>query len=67
MASIGSPPVARFGKKSDFGVVLDFIQYMVSDEVLRTTFDIPHLVVIGRQNMAKTTLINRLIGRYRLH
>ena len=59
-------PVAKYGKSSDFGKVLDFIQSMISNEYLRQAFDIPHLVVVGRQNMAKTTLINRLIGRYLL-
>ena len=59
-------PVAKYGKSSDFGKVLDFIQSMISNETLRQAFDIPHLVVVGRQNMAKTTLINRLIGRYLL-
>lgn len=57
-------PVSRYGKSSDFGQVLDFIQAMVSNDTLRKEFDIPHLVVVGRQNMAKTTLINRIIGRY---
>ena len=59
-----SSPVSRYGKSSDFGQVLDFIQAMVSNDTLRKEFDIPHLVVVGRQNMAKTTLINRIIGRY---
>ena len=59
-------PAARYGKSSDFGQVLDFIQTIISNKALRKEFDIPHLVVVGRQNMAKTTLINRLIGRYLL-
>ena len=59
-------PAARYGKSSDFGQVLDFIQDIISNNALRNEFDIPHLVVVGRQNMAKTTLINRLIGRYLL-
>ena len=58
-----SSPAAKYGKDSEFGQILDFIQGIVSDEALRHEFDIPHLVVVGRQNMAKTTLINRLIGR----
>lgn len=56
-------PASKYGKDSEFGQILDFIQSIVSDENLRHEFDIPHLVVVGRQNMAKTTLINRLIGR----
>ena len=60
------PPLAKYGQSSDFGNVLDFIQSIISNEILRKSFDIPHLVVVGRQNMAKTTLINRLIGRYLL-
>ena len=60
------PPVAKYGRSSEFGVVLDFIQSMLSDDTLRQAFNIPHLVVVGRQNMAKTTLINRLIGKYLL-
>ena len=60
------PPLAKYGQSSDFGNVLDFIQSMISNDILRKSFDIPHLVVVGRQNMAKTTLINRLIGRYLL-
>ena len=59
-------PVAKYGRSSEFGVVLDFIQAMMSDDTLRQAFNIPHLVMVGRQNMAKTTLINRLIGRYLL-
>ena len=59
-------PVAKYGRSSEFGVVLDFIQTMISDDTLRQAFNIPHLVMVGRQNMAKTTLINRLIGRYLL-
>ena len=55
-------PVAKYGRSSEFGVVLDFIQTMISDDTLRQAFNIPHLVMVGRQNMAKTTLINRLIG-----
>ncbi|KAJ7393249.1 hypothetical protein OS493_006218 [Desmophyllum pertusum] len=39
---------------------------MISNDTLRQAFNIPHLVMVGRQNMAKTTLINRLIGRYLL-
>ena len=60
------PPVAKYGQSSEFGVVLDFIQSMISNVTLRQAFNIPHLVMVGRQNMAKTTLINRLIGRYLL-
>ena len=60
------PPLAKYGQSSDFGNVLDFIQSMISNDILRKSFDIPHLVMVGRQNMAKTTLINRLIGRYLL-
>ena len=59
-------PAAKYGKSSEFGVILDFIQTMISNDTLRHTFNIPHLVMVGRQNMAKTTLINRLIGRYLL-
>ena len=59
-------PVAKYGQSSEFGVVLDFIQRMISNDTLRQAFNIPHLVMVGRQNMAKTTLINRLIGRYLL-
>ena len=59
-------PVAKYGRSSEFGVVLDFIQSMISNDTLRQEFNIPHLVMVGRQNMAKTTLINRLIGRYLL-
>ena len=59
-------PVSEYGRSSEFGSVLDFIQSMISNDILRTSFDIPHLVMVGRQNMAKTTLINRLIGRYLL-
>ena len=59
-------PVFKYGRSSDFGAVLDFIQSMLSNDTLRQTFNIPHLVMVGRQNMAKTTLINRLIGRYLL-
>ena len=55
-------PVAKYGQSSEFGVVLDFIQRMISNDTLRQAFNIPHLVMVGRQNMAKTTLINRLIG-----
>ena len=66
MSSIVETPVAKYGRSSDFGVVLDFIQSMLSNDTLRQTFNIPHLVMVGRQNMAKTTLINRLIGRYLL-
>ena len=56
-------PVSKFGADSDFAKVLDFIQQLISNEFLRPEFDVPHLVVVGRQNVAKTTLINRLIGR----
>ena len=66
MSGIVEAPVAKYGRSSDFGVVLDFIQSMLSNDTLRETFNIPHLVMVGRQNMAKTTLINRLIGRYLL-
>ena len=66
MSGIVETPVAKYGRSSDFGVVLDFIQSMLSNDTLRQTFNIPHLVMVGRQNMAKTTLINRLIGRYLL-
>ncbi|PFX11630.1 hypothetical protein AWC38_SpisGene24558 [Stylophora pistillata] len=57
------PNVAKLSK---FGVVLDFIQSMIGNDTLRKAFNFPHLVLVGRQNMAKTTLINRLIGRYLL-
>ena len=66
MSGIVEAPVAKYGQSSDFGGVLDFIQSMLSNDTLRQTFNIPHLVMVGRQNMAKTTLINRLIGRYLL-
>ena len=66
MSGTVETPVAKYGRSSDFGVVLDFIQSMLSNDTLRQTFNIPHLVMVGRQNMAKTTLINRLIGRYLL-
>ena len=56
----------EYGRSSEFGAVLDFIQTMISNDTLRQAFNIPHLVMVGRQNMAKTTLINRLIGRYLL-
>ena len=59
-------PVSKYGRSSEFGDVLDFIQTMISNDTLRQAFNIPHLVMVGRQNMAKTTLINRLIGRYLL-
>ena len=59
-------PVSKYGRSSEFGAVLDFIQTMISNDTLRQAFNIPHLVMVGRQNMAKTTLINRLIGRYLL-
>ncbi|XP_015766390.1 PREDICTED: interferon-induced GTP-binding protein Mx1-like isoform X1 [Acropora digitifera] len=59
-------PVSKYGHSSEFGAVLDFIQTMISNDTLRQAFNIPHLVMVGRQNMAKTTLINRLIGRYLL-
>ena len=58
--------MSKYGRSSEFGSVLDFIQSMISNDTLRKSFDIPHLVMVGRQNMAKTTLINRLIGRYLL-
>ena len=66
MSGEAEPPLAKYGQSSDFGSVLDFIQSMISNDILRKSFDIPHLVMVGRQNMAKTTLINRLIGRYLL-
>ncbi|KAL9971045.1 hypothetical protein ACROYT_G023528 [Oculina patagonica] len=66
MSGVVETPVAKYGQSSEFGVVLDFIQKMISNDTLRQTFNIPHLVMVGRQNMAKTTLINRLIGRYLL-
>ena len=48
-------PVAKYGRSGEFGVVLDFIQTMISDDTLRQAFNIPHLVMAGRQNMAKST------------
>ena len=66
MSSEIESPVSKYGRSSEFGGVLDFIQSMISNDTLRKSFDIPHLVMVGRQNMAKTTLINRLIGRYLL-
>ena len=66
MSGVVKTPVAKYGRSSEFGVVLDFIQTMISNDTLRQAFNIPHLVMVGRQNMAKTTLINRLIGRYLL-
>ena len=66
MAGQIESPVSKYGRSSEFGAVLDFIQTMISNETLRQAFNIPHLVMVGRQNMAKTTLINRLIGRYLL-
>ena len=66
MSGTVESPVSKYGRSSEFGVVLDFIQRMISNDTLRQNFDIPHLVMVGRQNMAKTTLINRLIGRYLL-
>ncbi|XP_067050204.1 uncharacterized protein [Acropora muricata] len=66
MSGATEPPVLKYGRSSEFGVVLDFIQTMISNDTLRQDFNIPHLVMVGRQNMAKTTLINRLIGRYLL-
>ena len=66
MSGVVETPVAKYGRSSEFGVVLDFIQTMISNDTLRQAFNIPHLVMVGRQNMAKTTLINRLIGRYLL-
>ncbi|XP_068700233.1 uncharacterized protein [Montipora foliosa] len=66
MAGQIESPVSKYGRSSEFGAVLDFIQTMISNEALRQAFNIPHLVMVGRQNMAKTTLINRLIGRYLL-
>ncbi|KAL9971044.1 hypothetical protein ACROYT_G023527 [Oculina patagonica] len=66
MSGVVETPVAKYGRSSEFGVVLDFIQTMISNDTLRQEFNIPHLVMVGRQNMAKTALINRLIGRYLL-
>ena len=66
MSGPTEPPVSKYGHSSEFGAVLDFIQTMISNDALRQAFNIPHLVMVGRQNMAKTTLINRLIGRYLL-
>ncbi|XP_073248801.1 uncharacterized protein [Porites lutea] len=66
MSGVAESPVSKYGRSSEFGIVLDFIQSMISNDTLRQNFDIPHLVIVGRQNMAKTTLINRLIGRYLL-
>ena len=66
MSGATEPPVLKYGRSSEFGAVLDFIQTMISNDSLRQAFNIPHLVMVGRQNMAKTTLINRLIGRYLL-
>ena len=66
MSSETESPVSKYGHSSEFGAVLDFIQTMISNDTLRQAFNIPHLVMVGRQNMAKTTLINRLIGRYLL-
>ena len=66
ISGVVKTPVAKYGRSSEFGVVLDFIQTMISNDTLRQAFNIPHLVMVGRQNMAKTTLINRLIGRYLL-
>ncbi|KAJ7393237.1 Dynamin- GTPase protein [Desmophyllum pertusum] len=66
MSGVVEAPVTKYGRSSEFGVVLDFIQTMISNDTLRQAFNIPHLVMVGRQNMAKTTLINRLIGRYLL-
>ena len=62
-SEVTETPVAKYGRTTEFGVVLDFIQTLISDDTLRQAFNIPHLVVVGRQNMGKTTLINRLIGR----
>ena len=66
MSGVTESPVSKYGRSSEFGDVLDFIQTMISNDTLRRAFNIPHLVMVGRQNMAKTTLINRLIGRYLL-
>ena len=66
MSGATESPVSKYGRSSEFGAVLDFIQTMISNDTLRQAFNIPHLVMVGRQNMAKTTLINRLIGRYLL-
>ncbi|KAK2556356.1 Dynamin-A [Acropora cervicornis] len=66
MSGAKESPVSKYGRSSEFGAVLDFIQTMISNDTLRQAFNIPHLVIVGRQNMAKTTLINRLIGRYLL-
>ena len=66
MSGVVETPVAKYGRRSEFGIVLDFIQKMISNDTLRQAFNIPHLVMVGRQNMAKTTVINRLIGRYLL-
>ena len=66
MSGVVETPVAKYGRSSEFGIVLDFIQKMIRDDTLRQAFNIPHLVMVGRQNMAKTTVINRLIGRYLL-
>ncbi|XP_074625296.1 uncharacterized protein LOC141883649 [Acropora palmata] len=66
MSGAKESPVSKYGRSSEFGAVLDFIQTMISNDTLRQAFNIPHLVMVGRQNMAKTTLINRLIGRYLL-
>ena len=33
-------PVAKYGRSSEFGVVLDFIQTMISDDTLRQAFNI---------------------------
>ena len=66
MSRLTEPPVSKYGRSSEFRAVLDFIQTTISNDTLREAFNIPHLVMVGRQNMAKTTLINRLIGRYLL-
>ena len=66
MSAPAQTPVSKYGHSSEFGAVLDFIQTIISNDTLRQAFNIPHLVILGRQNMAKTTLINRLIGRYLL-
>ncbi|XP_074625303.1 uncharacterized protein LOC141883654 [Acropora palmata] len=66
MSGATESPVSKYGRSSEFGAVLDFIQTMISNDTLSQAFKIPHLVMVGKQNMEKTTLINRLIGRYLL-
>ena len=46
-------PVAKYGKSCEFGVVLDFIQSMISNDTLRKAFNFPHLVLVGRQKHGK--------------